>query len=137
MPMTVTVYGDKVDLADELQEEFHQQAKDAVSEGADILLDEIRRLLSMRRGTARTVAPAGAPPEFDVGDLFKSFRKIPPRVRGRTATSGIKSDSIYGIRLEYGLTDGRGFRILPHPYIGPAIANTDERIGQLLEERLS
>lgn len=137
MALKVTVYGDRIDLADELMDEFHDQAKSAVAEGADVLLDEVKRLLTLRRGTARTAAPEGQPPEQDAAQLEKSFRRIPPRVRGRVASSGIRSDHPGGNRLEWGFTDSRGIRTLPHPFLAPAIANTDERIGQLLEERLS
>jgi hypothetical protein len=137
MPLKVTVYGDKIDLADELRDEFHAEAKDAVSEGAGVLLDEVQRLLSLQRGTSRTAAAEGQPPEQDTADLYRSFRKIPPRVRGNVASSGIKSNHPGGNRLEWGFTDARGIRTLSHPFLRPAIANTDARIGELLRERLS
>ena len=136
MSVKAVVYGDKIDLADELMEEFHAEAKDAVSEGADMLLSEVRRLLTLRRGTAATVAPEGQPPEQDTSGLVRSFRKIPPRVRGRVASSGIRSSHPGGNRLENGFTDVRGIRTFPHPFLRPAIANTDGPIGAMLQARL-
>lgn len=135
--LTATVYGDKLDLADELQDEFHAEAKRAVGDAADLLLAEVRRLLTLRQGTARTAAPEGQPPEQDTAGLVRSFRRIPPRVRGRVASSGVQSNHAGGNRLEHGLTDRRGIRTLPHPFLRPAIATTDGPIGDLLQERLA
>ena len=137
MSLTMTVYGDKIDLADELIEEFHAQAKDAVSDAAEIWLDAIRRLLSLRQGTKQTASPEGEPPELDTGALARSFRKIPAQVRGNVAGSGIKSNDPGAARLEWGKTDVRGIRTLPHPYLLRSIAETRDEITALLRVRLS
>ena len=137
MSVKVKVYGDKLDLADELQEEFHQQAKDVAAEAADILLGEVKTLLKLRIGSLQTAAPEGQPPEFDTGALEKSFKKIPPRVKGRVASSGVQSNDPGANRLEYGATDSRGIRTLPHPYVRPALANVEEKVTRLVESRLT
>lgn len=130
------VYGDKIDLADEILEEFVPIAKKAVNDASELLLAEIERLLTLRSGTAKTAAPEGQPPEQDTSELVKSWRRIPARVRGNSVTGGVKSNDPKAIRLEYGLTDKLGRRILPHPFLRPAMANTRDAIGQLLQERL-
>lgn len=127
----------KLDLAEDLREEFHAVAKQAVSDSADILLLEVDRLLSLRRGSDSTTAPAGEPPEYDTTALLRSWERIPARVKGNVAQSGIKSDSEYAIRAEYGGTDKRGIRTLPHPYLRPAMASTESEIDALLRERLA
>ena len=136
MTIKITVYGEKLDLADEITEEFHAEAKAAVGEAGNLLLAEVRRLLALRRGGPRTAAPEGQPPEQDTGALLRSFRRIPPRIRGRIASSGVQGDEEGSNRLEFGKTDVRGIRTLPHPFMAPAIANMEGPIGRLLEERL-
>jgi hypothetical protein len=136
---------DKLDLAEELREEFVQEAKAAVTDASQLLLTEVQRLLRQRKGTAQTVAPAGEPPEEDTGELANSFRLIPASIRtpvaakgyGAEARSGIRSNHPGGNRLEVGFTDIRGVRTLPHPFLAPAIATTEGPIEALLRERLS
>lgn len=126
----------KLDLAEELREEFHAVAEAAVSGAADLLLDEVDRRLALRTGSKSSAAPPGEPPEEDTGRLRKSFRKIPPRVQGAVASSGIRSNDPAGNRLENGFTDKLGIRTFPHPFIRPSIAATEEPITRLLQERL-
>jgi hypothetical protein len=136
MSLKVVVYGGRLDLADELEEEFHAQAKDAVYEAAGLLLGEVERVLHLRIGTLATAAPPGEPPEFDTGALAASFKRLPPRIKGRIASSGIGSDDPGANRLEFGKTDIRGIRTMPHPFVAPAIKAMDEPIGRLLQARL-
>ena len=138
MALRFEVFGDKLDLADELQDEFHGEAKAAMADAAEMLLDEIRRLLSLRHGPP--AAPEGEPPAMQTGDLAAAFKTVRPKVRGRVAESGIQArgEAAEGAnRLEHGFTDRRGIRTLPHPFIRVAIANMEDPIGRLLEERLS
>jgi hypothetical protein len=136
--------GEKLDLADELREEFVAEAKAAVTDASQLLLSEVQRLLRMRKGTRATVAPAGEPPEEHTGELANSFRVIPATIRtpvqakgyGAEARSGIRSNHPGGNRLEFGFTDIRGVRTLPHPFIAPAIKTTEGAIEALLQERL-
>ena len=136
--------GEKLDLADELREEFVAEAKAAVTDGAQLLLTEVQRLLRLRKGTKKTAAPEGEPPEEDTGALANSFRVIPASIRtpvqakgyGAEARSGIRSNDPGGNRLEFGFLDLRGVRTLPHPFIAPAIKNTEGAIEALIQERL-
>lgn len=132
--MTVVVYGDRLDLADELREQFHPQARDAVSELADMAIAEVQRRLSLRSGTAQTAAPEGEPPEKDTGGLLMSFKKIPPRVDGRVAQSGFKTAHPGASRLEFGFTDVRGIRTFPHPFMAPAMAAIESAVVARLSE---
>ena len=135
MSIKVQVYGDKIDLADELQEEFHAVAKDVVKEAADLWLAEIRRLLSLRAGPP--AAPEGEPPAYRTKDLMDSFKRIPARVRGRVASSGIRSDHEGANRVNVGFTDSRGVRTLPHPFVEPSRENIEPAVTALLTEKLS
>lgn len=134
MSIKIKIYGDKIDLADELEEEFHQLAKDAVGEAADMLLADIHDRLDNRRGPAP--APEGEAPAMQTGELSRSFKRINPRIRGRVASSGIISRHPGANRLEFGATDSRGIRTLPHPYVRPALDAMEEPISRLLEEKL-
>ena len=137
MSVRLRVYGEKLDLADELADEFHEDAKATVTEGAEMLLGRVQQFLSRRRGTARTVAPEGEPPEVDTFELLNSWKLIPVSVRRDSVRSGIQSRLLGNVlRLEYGATDSRGIRTLPHPSLRPAIAEMDGPIGRLFEERL-
>ena len=135
MSFKIKSYTDKIDLADELEEAFHATAKELVSEAGELALAEVQRNLQLRRGTAQTVAPEGQPPEFDTGDLLRSYEKIPPRVKGRMATSGVQSDHPGAARLEYGKTDARGIRTLPHPAVRLAFEAVEEKVTDLIESR--
>jgi hypothetical protein len=125
--MKVFVHGDKLDLADELLEEFHADAKGAVGEAADILLGAVRA--NLQRG--------GDGPSVGKGDLLKSMKRIAPSVKGAVASSGIRSNDPGANRVEYGAVDVRGIRTLPHPYVRPAMASTEPQIDALLRERLT
>jgi hypothetical protein len=127
----------KLDLAEDLLEEFHGAAIEAVEDAAQLLLDEIVRVLRLRQGSAETAAPAGEPPEQDTGALAASFRLLPGRVRGAVAFSGIRSNHPGANRLEWGFTDIRGIRTLPHPFIMRSVRATEGPINALLKQRLS
>lgn len=130
----VVIYGDKLDLADELEEEFHASAKQAVADAADILLDDVQRRLTVR---TTGIAAEGEAPVRRRGNLERSYKRINPTIRGRVARSGIYSNHPGANRLEYGKTDTRGVRTLPHPAVRPAIEATEPAIDRLLTERLT
>lgn len=129
------VQTDRIDLADELEEDFHVYALDAVGVAGDIVLAKVQRKLRLLRGTPQTSAPEGQPPEFDTGDLFRSFKKLRPRVKGRIASSGIYSLDPGANRLEFGKTDERGIRTLPHPFVRPAFEESEPEIHALFQKR--
>lgn len=134
MSIKVKIYTDKVDLADELEEDFHATAKEALGEAADLLLGDIRRRLSARRGPAS--APAGEAPAMQTGALARSYKRIAPRIRGRIASSGIISRDPGANRQEFGAVDKRGIRTLPHPHVRPAMDAMEAPIEALLAEKL-
>jgi hypothetical protein len=136
MTVKIVVYGDKLDLADEIGEEFVQEAKDVAGEAGDIMLAEAQRLAKLRVGTAQTAAPEGQPPEFDTGAFYRSLKRITPRVKGRVASSGIQSNDPGAARIEWGATDSRGIRTLPHPIFRPAAANSEQPITDLCQRKL-
>ena len=135
MPVHVVVYGERLDLADELQEDFIAEAREAVTEGAQILLDDVLRRLRLRAGTFKSAAPPGQPPEYDIGTLFRSFHLLSARIRGATAEAGVASADPSANRLEFGKTDINGVRTFPHPYMRPALEATEEPIAQMFEAR--
>lgn len=130
------IVDDRIDLADELFEQFHPVAKAVAKEAAEMMLAEIDRQLNLAEGTARTAAPEGAPPERDTGDLAESFTIIAPRVKGRVVSSGVQSDHPGGNRLENGSTDSLGRRTLPHPFIAPALRAVEPAVDALVRKRL-
>lgn len=135
MTMRVFVGGDDlIDLVDEITEETLPIAVDAVDRGADVLLAKTQELLRRRRGPES--APEGEPPAAQTEALVKSFRKLKPRVQGRVVTSGIRSDAEAVNRLEFGATDSRGIVTKPHPFLRPAVEQTEGAITKLLEDAL-
>lgn len=136
MTVKVVVYGDKLDLADEVAEEFVAEAKDVAGEAGNIMLAEAQRLAKLRIGTAQTAAPEGQPPEYDSGEFYRKLKRIPPRVKGRVASSGIQSNHPGAARIEWGGTDSRGIRTLPHPIFRPAAANSEQPITELAQRKL-
>ena len=135
MAIRVEVYGDSlIDAADEILEEIEPRAREAVREAADMLLNEVRRLLRLRSGPP--AAPEGEPPAKRTGELLKSFRRIPVSVKGRVVSSGIQSNHPGANRLEFGVVDKLGRRTLPHPYIRPAMERMEGPITAFLERAL-
>lgn len=133
--MKITIVGDKIDLADELEEEFHAEAMEAVGEAADIVLADVKQRLSRRRGPE--ASPPGEPPALQEGDLLRSYRRVTPKVRGRVATSGIYSRHPGANRVEFGAVDRRGIRTLARPHVRPAFAAMEPAVTELLQRRLT
>lgn len=109
----VQVLGDKLDLAEELQEEFVSVASAVVSEGADIYLHEVTRLLELRSGPEPS--PGGEPPAKQSGALHDSWKKLRVRASGRVVSSGIQSRDPGAYAVEFG-----------------EVANTAEKVGRQL-----
>ena len=91
----------------------------------------------MRRGTGQSAAPERHPPEQDTAGLVRSWHLVGARVKRDMVQAGIRSHHPGAIRLEYGLTDGRGIRTLPHPYVRPAMVTVEPAVDALLQERLT
>lgn len=137
MSVRIVVRGDdRLDLADEIREEFHREVKGVMDEAARIALADVQGQLSLRKGTPRTSAPEGQPPEFDEGDLYRSYRTIPARVKGDAAISGVQSNHPGAARIEFGGVDERGIRTLPHPAVRIGFQNAEPKIEALLEDKL-
>lgn len=132
--MRIMVYGDKIDLADELQDEFKKVAKVAIRDAADIVVAEVQRLLSLQ--SSGSVAEEGAPPAKQTGDLVAAVQRITPKLSGRVATSGFMIDDPGALRLNYGKVDKRGIRTFPHPFAEPALENAEPAVDALLQERM-
>jgi hypothetical protein len=130
--MRVTIYGDRIDLADELRDEFIPIAKQAAKDAGMMLTNEVKRLLMLRQGDKSTSAPEGEPPERDEGDLLSAVKPLPVRMYARGATSGVKINHPGAARLEWGKTDVRGVRTFAHPYLRAALANVEDPINAML-----
>ncbi len=135
--MRVTVYGDYIDLAEELRDGFHDAAADAAREAGEMLTNEVRRLLAIRSGTAATAAPEGEPPERDTGALLAAVKRLRIRRYTRTVTSGVQVNHPGAARLEWGATDATGRRTFAHPYLRAALANVEGPITEMLERRFA
>lgn len=129
--MKIQVTGAKVDLADELEEAFLEPAKQGVREAAEHFRDVTQRLLRKRK--APPAAAPGEAPAMRMGDLARSIKVLPVRVRGRVVSSGIRSDDPGAARLERGFTDSRGIRTFPHPFLAPAAVEAEPGITAILE----
>jgi hypothetical protein len=126
----------RLNLADELEEEFAEVAGEAVAEGARMLLAESKRLIAMHgRGAP---APPGSTPATVTGNLLKMTKQRNPRgrVRGAWASSGVKF-APHSWLVEYGHTAVDGTRVLPRPFVRPAVEATEGPIHAAMLARLS
>ena len=132
--VAVRVYGDYIDLADEIMDELLPRAKDAMTEARDLIYDEAKRLLTMRG--PGPPAPPGQPPATQTGELVRSLRKLPVTVSQsrRTIKTGISSNHPGAARLEFGArTSGLIGPPIAHPWLRPAFENTRAEYTRILE----
>jgi hypothetical protein len=107
-----------------------------VAEGARMLLAEEKRLIAQHgRGAP---APAGSTPATVSGNLLRGTkqRNKGGRVRGNWASSGVQW-APHSWLVEYGHVAADGTRVLPRPFVRPAVDATEGPIGRMLRERLS
>jgi hypothetical protein len=134
--MKYEIYGDdKIDLADELREEFIPPAKAAVKDANDVYFNEARRL-------AKVYGPGPAPgqstPGTVSGNLARLMKKRGPRLsRTKDAVWASVMFAPHAHLLEFGHDNVDGTRTLPRPFIRPAQANTEGTIDRLLQDRLA
>jgi hypothetical protein len=135
MSLRFDVKTDRIDLADELEEEYRVGVKAAVTDAANLLLAESHRLITAY-GDAGP-APAGSTPATDTGNLRKMTKRLPYRGRSRSryASSGV-AYAPHAHLLEYGHNNSDGTRTLPRPFIDLAMTNAESDIENLLRERL-
>ena len=138
MSLKIVVHGDKLDLADELAEQYVDEALEVIGDAGTLAFNEVQHQLARRIGSprTRTAAPEGQPPELDTGELRESYSRIPPRVKGAVATSGVQSNHPGAARVEYGATDERGIRTLPHPAVRIAFTNIEPAVDELIQRKL-
>jgi hypothetical protein len=134
--MSYDIRNDKLDLADELEEEFRKVAKDALTDAAKILLEEAHKQIE-RFGKDGPAPPGETPATGKTGNLKKMTKRLPTRQRSRSryASSGV----IYAPHahlLEYGHMNKDGTRTLPRPFIEVASRNAEPKIEALLQERI-
>jgi len=110
----------RVDLAGQAERQFRKRVRRAMRSATGVLLENVQ--LQLRKRTGPKPAPAQEPPARQSGELAKSFRRLPIKVKRFSASGGIYTDDPGAARLEWGKVDGRGIRTFPHPYIGPAAA---------------
>lgn len=105
-------------MGDEILRELRPDAIRAVDEAADVLEEEIRDQL---QATGHGVPSApGQQPAMREGDLLRSVRREPARVRdnphGFTVSSAVLVDDPGAARVEFGARDVRGIETQPHPF---------------------
>lgn len=137
MSVKFRVQTDRIDLAEELEEDFRKEAKDIIREAGTIYLDELKGLLARQpSGPARP----GQPPARDTEELLKSLRRSTGRL-GRDKVSysiDITSHLHYEHfnSIEYGHINADGTRTLPRPFKRPTDDKTAPKIVRLFEVRL-
>lgn len=126
---------DKIDLADELQDEVAKEVRPVLNEARQILLDAAHR--NIERYGRDAPAPPGETPATVTGNLKKLTRKLSTRVRsrGRYASTGIIF-APHTHLLEYGYTKPDGTRVLPRPFVGRTMEEVDPKVEALLQEKL-
>lgn len=139
----VTVFGgDATGMAEKILDVYiRPSAEDAVERGAQLIAERMRALVS--RPYAGTAAAKGEPPRQREGQLADSIDSGPAEWKERTGRrerpskwsvrAPFGSDLPQAGRLEFGGTDKRGRRILPHPYLRTAVAESRARVDRILE----
>jgi hypothetical protein len=135
--MKFEIRGDRLDLADELEDDFRKEARAVVREGVDMLIAETKA--NLQKLMNQESRPDG-PPAYQTGDLFRSIRRGRVRLgRDKRSVSGemvstLSYEEVNGV--EYGHVKPDGTRVEPRPFIRPAMAETQPKIQRLFEERL-
>jgi hypothetical protein len=133
--MKFEIYGDKLDLADELLEDFRKVARGAVRDGSKILLEESHRLI--KQYGPGPAPPGSTPGTGETGNLLKMTKLGNVRFgRDKRSYSGAVIYAPHAYLLEYGHTNVDGTRTLPRPFIRPAQEAAQPKIHRLFEERL-
>ena len=136
MSMKFVVAGEgKIDLAEELIEEFRKDARKVVRDASDILLEKSREKI---RAFGPGPAPPGSTPGTGpTGNLLKMTKRGTVRLgRDKASYSGAVKYAPHAHLVEYGHTNVDGTRTLPRPFIRPALAEAEPEIQRLFEERL-
>jgi hypothetical protein len=132
--MKYTIRNDKIDLADEMEEDFRKTAKDAVKESSKILLAESHK--QIERFGKNGPAPEGETPATFTGNLKKLTRLLPVRQRSRSSRN-VSAGVIYAPHthlLEYGHVNVNGTRTLPRPFVEVANRNAEPEIEATLNK---
>jgi len=136
--MRYQVLIDKIDLADELEEDFRKDATDAVRKGVDIYVDAAKANL---RKTGSRVSKPGETPGVDTGELERSIKRGPVRFgRNKRSVIGqvVSSLSYEEVNsVEFGHVNRDGTRTLPRPFLRPTDVTAGPKIAALLEELAS
>jgi hypothetical protein len=136
--MKFEIYGDKIDLADELEDDFRKEAKATVREAGSMYLAALKATL--QRGPRGGPSEPEQVPAIQKEDLLKSFRRSGAKLGRdkRSVSVDITSDlhykEVWGV--ESGHVKRTGHRVLPRPFIRPTDAEMEPKIGKLFEERL-
>ena len=135
MSMNFRIRGEgKIDLAEELMDEFIPNARVVVRDASDILLAETKRIIA---AYGRGPAPPGSTPGTETGNLLRMTKRGSVRMgRDRASVSGAVLYPPHSHLVEYGHTNVDGTRTLPRPFIRPALEAAEPQIQQLFEERL-
>ena len=133
--MKYQVLIDKIDLADEMEEDFRKDATAAVRKGVDIYVDAAKATL---RRTGSRVSRPGEAPGMDTGELERSIKRGPVRLgRDKRSVTGqvVSSRSYEEVNsVEYGHVNADGTRTLPRPFLRPTDEQVGPRIAELLED---
>jgi hypothetical protein len=140
MSIKFDVFTERIDLADELEEEYRKAARPVVREAVDMLVAETKA--NARRITGES-QPEGFPARQE-GDLERSFKRGRIRLgRDKLSISGeMVSDLTYEEvnSVEYGHAKpgekGGAKHVAPRPFIRPAVATVEPKIQRLFEEQL-
>lgn len=135
MSMRFRIRGEgKLDLAEELRDEFLLNARGVLREASDILLAESQEKI---QAYGPGPAPAGSTPGTVTGNLSKLTKRGTVRIgKDRASVSGAVKYAPHAHLVEYGHTMPSGQRVLPRPFIRPALDASEPKIQALFEARL-
>lgn len=126
------------DLGEDIWADLYPRAEAKLREAAPVILAEARRNLSRRRGSRRTAAPAGEPPEYDSGDLSRSLKTFRVRKTKYSVALEYGSDHRAAGLHEFGgsvTQDDGGVHIFPpRPYMRPAEDRAYDEVTAILED---
>lgn len=135
--MKFEVITERIDLADELEDEFRPNAKAGVLEAGKMYLASLKELLA--RQPSGDPAPPERPPAKQTEELIRSLGRRGARISRDKLSVSLDITSTLPYEhfnsVEYGHINANGTRTLPRPFKRPTDVAMEPKINALFRER--
>lgn len=139
MSVNVRIEGENfIDLGDEIVNETLPVVKQLAKAASKIFLTNVQRRLRGRIAARGAASAEGEAPNYQSGDLYRSFDTASVRVLSNVVQAGIKSSEPHEKvnSIEYGHVSKGGVHVGPRPFLRPAEEAIRPEIDALAESML-